>query len=127
MHEGRTTTHNIILLPVSKNDRLLHYIKALLHKRGKNGQNWKITKIDKIIKSDKSDKIENVKIIKSDKTKKCKNVSKCENGQKRGGMSLKGVNVTLRVFRAIWWGHFCQTAWTPVFCVFGLRMGFHDF
>jgi len=37
-------------------------------------------------------------------------------GQKRGGMSLKGGNVTLRVFRAIWWGHFCQTAWTPVFC-----------
>ena len=42
-------------------------------------------------------------------------------------MSLNGVNVTLRVFRAIWWGHFCQTAWTPVFCVFGLRTGFRHF
>jgi len=48
-----------------------------------------------------------------EKWKKDQNMKKC---QKRGGMSLKRQNVTLRVFRAIWWGHFCQTAWTPVFC-----------
>jgi len=84
-------------------------------------------KINKIRKSDKIQKSENRQKAKSEKMKMMKNVSWHKNGQKRGGMSLKGVNVTLRVFRAIWWGHFCQTAWTPVFCVFGLRMGFHDF
>jgi len=72
-------------------------------------------------------KMEKHKNTKSDKMKIIKIDHNMKNGQKRGGMSLNGVNVTLRVFRAIWWGHFCQTAWTPVFCVFGLRTGFHDF
>jgi len=126
-NEGRTTTHTSPLPYIPKNDLPLHCIKALLHKRVKKWANLKNTKIDKINKIIKRWKSENRQNDKSDKMQNQKKWSKHEMGQKRGGMSLNGVNVTLRVFRAIWWGHFCHSAWTPVFCVFGLRTGFHDF
>ena len=101
-----------------------YYIKVTKVKKQRNHEKVKNTKIDKNAKVTKMQKSENHQNAKSDKMKMSKKCQSVKKGQKRGGMSLKGVNVTLRVFRAIWWGHFCQTAWTPVFCIFGLRTGF---
>ena len=95
--------------------------------RVKNDQNTENGEIIKINKMWKRWKNENHQNAKSEEMKKWKNSTSWKSVKIGGGMSLKGVNVTLCEIRGIWSGHFCKTAWTPVFCVFGLRTGFHNF